>query len=110
MPSQVTSSPTTSAAAEDVSAALNALGVAIGALAKSSGPAPTADDCAYTSLVVGQLANATPAEQWRGTYESITNNMRLIVALCGPDPNSPDASNLARITRPNVARILNDEN
>lgn len=94
---------------EDLSGALTALASAIGALAKSSGPAPTADDCSYTTYVIGQLANATPAERWRGTYETITNNMRTIAALCAADPASADAVNLARLTRPNVVTILNEE-
>jgi hypothetical protein len=94
---------------EDVSGALTALSYAIGALAKSSGPAPTAEDCSYTTYVIGVLANATPAEQWRGTYETITSNMRTIAALCAADPASADAANLARLTRPNVATILNEE-
>jgi hypothetical protein len=108
-PKNVSSAPSSVEPAEDVSGALQALGGAIGALAKSSGPAPSADDCSYTAIVVGQLANATPAERWRGTYESITNNMRVIAGLCSADPSSPDAINLAKLTRPNVAQILNDE-
>lgn len=94
---------------EDVSGALSALASAIGALAKSSGSAPTAEDCSYTTYVIGPLANATPAERWRGTYETITNNMRTIAALCAADPASADAVNLARLTRPNVVTILNEE-
>ncbi|ROR36411.1 hypothetical protein EDF63_0531 [Curtobacterium sp. JUb34] len=95
--------------AVDYSSALEQLSYAIGALAKSSQPNATAEDCSYTAFTANSMASATPAPQWQGTYERITANMRNVGRLCTIDPSSASARALAASTRPDVVDILNRE-
>ena len=96
-------------ATTDYSGALNQLGAAIGALAKSSGAAPTAADCDYTGHTADTMEGATPDPAWQGTYETIRTNMHNIAALCAGDPTNADAIAEAQLTRPDVVKILNQE-
>lgn len=93
----------------DYSGALTQLGSAIGALAKSSGTAPSDEDCGYTAYVADQMEGATPDPAWQGTYETIRSNMQGIGALCIGDPTNQDAIDLATLTRVDVVKILNAE-
>jgi hypothetical protein len=108
LPDQATSAPPPSEAV-DYSGAVGQLGFAIGALAKSASASPTSDDCQYTSYVATQMESTTPAPEWQGKYESIRANMQAIAGLCASNPLSQDAINLANLTRPDVATILNGE-
>jgi hypothetical protein len=104
---QTSSSESTGA---DYSGALNNLGSAIGALAKSSTTAATPEDCSYTGYVASQMSSSTPAPAWQGTFETIRSNMNAVAQLCAIDPASVDAADLAKRTREDVVKIMNDEN
>lgn len=109
-PSEAAAAPTSvPTSTGDYSGALAQLGYAIGALAKSSQPNATAEDCSYTAFTADSMAGATPAPEWQGTYERITANMRNVGELCSVDPSSASARELAASTRPDVVDILNRE-
>jgi hypothetical protein len=55
------------------------------------------------------MESTTPAPEWQGKYETIRANMQTIAGLCASDPLNRDAINLAGLTRPDVATILNGE-
>lgn len=111
-PSEAAAAPTSApspSSSRDYSGALEQLSYAIGALAKSSQPNATAEDCSYTASTGDSMAGATPAPEWQGTYERITANMRNVGGLCTIDPSSASARELAASTRPDVVGILDRE-
>lgn len=109
-PSAPTSSkPTHVAETVDDTAALSQLGAAMGALF-SYVERQDDEDCEYVQYVSGSMTNATPLDEYRGTYEQIQKSMDLIGSSCFHDPHDPDAVNLAVQTRKLVTSILDDRN
>ncbi|RFA11978.1 hypothetical protein B7R21_11635 [Subtercola boreus] len=64
-------------------------------------------NCDYVRFTASQFANATPLDNYRGTYESIAANMQTVAVLCGSDPADADAVNLAVLTRRDVVKVMN---
>lgn len=92
----------------DDSAARSAIGIAKGAL---FGYVETnsAEDCSFVAVIGQQVADATPLESYRGTYESIATNMKMIAQICAAgDPANVDGVKLAALTWQSVEDLLRE--
>jgi hypothetical protein len=91
----------------DDTSAIDALVLSIGALFGYAESGST-EDCKYVDYLYPQVAEATPLESYRGTYEKIASQMESIASRCFIDPTDESAIHLAVTTRPLVAGILDD--
>ncbi|TPW78427.1 hypothetical protein [Schumannella sp. 10F1B-5-1] len=92
----------------DDSAALSALQIGGGAL---YGWVETysSEDCSYVSYMADQLEDATPLDSYRGTYETVITNMKLVGQVCAGDPRNRDAVTVAISTRNLMVSILKEQ-
>lgn len=91
----------------DDSAALENLSMTLGAIfsyVEKSSP----DDCMFLIVATDQLAGSTPLESYRGRYEGVEGDLRVITSLCAMDPLDSVAIESAVRVRRDVAEILNE--